>query len=221
ADAVGNAFQFDNGRDRYLQDGLIRALERLGKPGIEKLLDMANSGIGADRDKVVDASLALRTRPALPFLESMRPNPHLSPSQRARLVRSFGNYLPPAAKGTGLDTTIPLKPMVAYLARHPKEKAAVKHAGVEVLASSGPLDDKARTWLLSLLKEDNDRLQHASVQALGQDPDGAKLVGRQFLANKLPRKLLPDVIQALRKHAASHPDLAAMLAEVRRGAKKK
>jgi putative membrane-bound dehydrogenase-like protein len=221
ADALGNAFQFDNGKDRFLHNGLISALERLGKPGIEKLLDLANSGIASERDKVVDAFLALRTKAALPFLESMLANPHLSTSQRARLVRSFGNYLLPAGKGMALDPTIPLKPMVAYLTRHLKDNDAVKRAGVEVLASSCSLDDKSRAWLLSLLKEENYRLQQASVQLLGQESDGAKLVGREFLAKKLPRKLLPDVIQALQQHAAKQPEVAAILARVRRGAEKK
>ena len=45
ADALVNALAFDDGKDVYLRDGLVRAIESLGKPGIDALLALADSGV--------------------------------------------------------------------------------------------------------------------------------------------------------------------------------
>jgi putative membrane-bound dehydrogenase-like protein len=159
ADALVNAFKFDTGKDVYLQDGLVRAIERLGKVGIQKLMELAESGVDSERNKVVDAFLALRTRPAVLFLETLLKNPHLTVAQRAGLIRSYSNYL--------LDPPIKLGAMVAYLSKHPKEDAAVKLAGLEVLSSSRSLlDAKARTWVLDRLDETDTGVRLAAIKAV-------------------------------------------------------
>jgi putative membrane-bound dehydrogenase-like protein len=306
ADALVNTLAFDRGKDRYLTDGLLRAIERLGKEGIQKLLDLADSGVARDRDRVVDAFLALRTAPAVPFLATLLQNPHLDAGQRAGLVRSYSNYL--------LDPPVNLEPMIDYLLRHPRDDARVKRAGLEVLSCSGALAGaRAKTWLLSLLGEtdaglrlaliwaieetrlaqaaprlaawlgnagaplrerqavvkalrglndrspvpvlekllrsksepvalriealrtlaaldgksaqtigrsfleqDNLELQREAVQVLGASADGARRIGSRFLAKKLPRELLPQVTEALRRHVKD-PALAKMLGEINRG----
>ena len=43
------------------------------------------------------------------------------------------------------------------------------------------------------------------------------MVAEQFLAKKLPRELLPQVTDNLRKHVAKQPDLGALLTEVMKG----
>jgi quinoprotein glucose dehydrogenase len=224
ADALINAFKFDNGKDRFLHDGLIRAIERLGKGGLQKLLDLGDSGVARDRDKVVETFRALRTAPAIPFLDTLLRNPHLSADQRAGLVRSYGNYLLSAPRKVSLDPSIPLKPMLAYLTSHPKEDRTVKEAGVAVLASFALRgDEQARSWLLSLLAHSDAGLnpkdlplQRAAVAVLGLDPAGVKIVAERLLAKKLPRELRPEVAAALRKHAPKNPRLARLLGEVER-----
>src|SRR5207248_3174406 len=44
-----------------------------------------------------------------------------------------------------------------------------------------------------------------------------KLVGKRFLSKTLPRELLPQVTDALRKHAAKDPELAKLLTDVMKG----
>src|SRR5262249_26310159 len=64
ADALVNTLKFDNENDPYLHDGIIRAIERLGKPGIDALLALAESGVDKDRDLVLEVFRTLRSRPA-------------------------------------------------------------------------------------------------------------------------------------------------------------
>jgi hypothetical protein len=57
-------------------------------------------------------------------------------------------------------------------------------------------------------------LHNEAVMILGSQPEGAKLVAELFLAGTLPRELLPQVSEALRKHASKHPELAKLMLEV-------
>jgi hypothetical protein len=144
-DSLTNALSFFEGEDVFLYDGLLRALERLGKPGIDKLLSMAQSGVDKDRDKVLVAFLALRTRPAAEAIPTLLAYPHLSVSQRANLVRSYSNYL--------LDPPVSLDGLVDYLNAH-DEGLAVKQAAVEVLALPGTQhSNKVRKWLRKMLND--------------------------------------------------------------------
>src|SRR5581483_9552308 len=52
ADALVNTLAFDESKDIYLRDGLVRAIESLGKPGIERLVSLANSGVEKDLHRV-------------------------------------------------------------------------------------------------------------------------------------------------------------------------
>jgi putative membrane-bound dehydrogenase-like protein len=159
ADALAVALQFDDGNDRWVRDGLVRAVERLGRPGLERLMDLANSGVTKDRDNVVEVFRALRTAPAVPLLGRLLENPHLGATQRAGLVRSYGNYL--------LDPPLSPAPMLGYLTRHPGEDARVKRAGVLVLGAAEVIDDpKAKHWLLTLLDERDPALRLALLAAL-------------------------------------------------------
>jgi putative membrane-bound dehydrogenase-like protein len=107
ADALVNTLAFDDSGDVYLRDGLLRAIEGLGNPGIDRLLALAESGVPKDTDNVVDAFAALRTRAAYEGLPSLLKYPHLSNEQRVKLLRSCGNYL--------LDPPITLDPLRSQL----------------------------------------------------------------------------------------------------------
>jgi quinoprotein glucose dehydrogenase len=303
ADSLANALAFDDGRDVYLRDGLVRAIEALGASGIDLLLTLANSGDAKVLDKVVEVFTALRTRPGADAIPRLLANPHLSIAQRVDLIRSYANYL--------LDPPVSVEPMLQYLLSRADESGAVKLAGLEVLSSGGTLkDDKAGTWLLALLEDKDTSLRLATlnavestqltaagpkvvmllkagmsaaetqaalkalraikdgssvavvkevlgadkeesqtraealrtlaaldpasgaaaarpllhsadsllrreaVQVLGADSAGAKLVGRLFLEKGLPRELLSQVYDGLRKHASRDPESAALLADV-------
>ncbi len=125
ADDLVNAFAFDESHDAYLHDALLRAIERRGKEGIDRLLALAESGDQKNCDKVAEAFRALRTRPAAEALPDLLGSPHLNDEQRANLLRSYANYL--------LDPPLSLKPLEEWLAAHPDASAAEKQAVREVL----------------------------------------------------------------------------------------
>ncbi len=308
ADALVNSLAFDDSRDAYLHDGHVRAIESLGKPGIDRLVALAETGVARDTDKAVEAFTAMRTRPAFEALPALLANPHLKAAQRAALVRSCSNYL--------LDPPVALDPILDFLASHPEEAAPpVQLAALEVLSGSAALKTpRGAGWLLGLLDVDdaavrlaaikavgetrpargapplakllgeaersaeereaaakalrglNDRaavpalrkaletpasapgsaglrreayrtlaaldaeaaLEMArayvekkdeamiaeAVQVLGTTAEGTRLAARMYLDKKLPREMLPQVSEALRKHAGRNADLARLLTEV-------
>ena len=106
----------------------LRAIERLGKPGIDALLSLAASG-DKERDLAVDAFLGLRTKPAADALSELLLRPDLTATQREALVRSYTNYQ--------FDPPLSLDPLVAYLGRRPNESLEVVRAAVDVFAASG------------------------------------------------------------------------------------
>ena len=109
ADALVNALAFDDERDVYWHDGIVRAIERLGKPGIDRLLALAESGVKKETDRVVETFAVLRTRAGYEGLPNLLKYPHLSREQRDKLIRSCGNHL--------LDPPISPDPLFAYLDR--------------------------------------------------------------------------------------------------------
>lgn len=312
ADALVNALKFDTENDGYLRDGLIRAIERLGKPGIERLVALAESGVEKDREHVLEAFLALRTRPAAEALPTLLKYPHNTTGQKVDLIKSYNNYL--------LDPPVSLAPLVDFLTRQDDEPVQVRRAALEVLAAAGQvkgdklegmlvalvdstdgnvrlsairmieagkvargaprlagllgdakvaatertavikalraLNDKSAVSVLkeilskgtadtpeavqlrleafrtllaldpaagpevakAFLDEKDQTLLNEAVIQLGARPEGAQLVAERFIAKKLPRELLPQVSDALRKHTAKNPDLNKLLSEVMKGA---
>jgi putative membrane-bound dehydrogenase-like protein len=307
-EALAKAVEFDDGKDVVLFDGYVRALENLGKPGIQRLIELADSGVDKDLQRAVDVFTMLRTRPGAEALPAILKNVHLNEKQKAALLRSYDNYL--------LDPPVSVEPALEYLLAHPKDPAAVKLAGLEVLSVNNALKgDKAAEWLLALLDEGDanvrvsvlkaiedtkltkaaprlvklladtsrpageraavvkalrslgdktaaaklkeiiadkstntteanvlrieslltlaaiDReegaktakaalekndapLLYAAVQILGDDADGARFAATLYLDKKLPRDVLPQVSDGLRKHSDKNADLAKMLTEV-------
>ncbi|HEV3144641.1 MAG TPA: PVC-type heme-binding CxxCH protein [Gemmataceae bacterium] len=310
-DVLANVFRHDNGRDVYLSDAIVRALERLGARGMQKLLEIADSGVDRERDHVVEAFLTLRTRAAFEALPILLNSPHLRPEQQVALVKSFANYI--------LDPPIGPDALVQFLTSHVDVASDVKRTGVEMLGLFGPvqnvkvgklilglLEDRdpdirmlairtieqihlnsavpvlnarlgddtwagferqamvkalrvfndkssippltailkdarsssaegnalriealrslaqvdpsaAQTFAESFLDEKDMSLQTEAVQVLGTQPSGAKKAAERFLAKKLPRDLLPQVTENLRKHLAKNPELGPILTEVMRG----
>src|SRR5262249_57985481 len=102
------ALEFDASKDPYLHDGLVRALEHVGKEGFLRLLALSDSGEGRDLDRVVEIYPALRSREAAAALGTLLKNYHLTPAQRVTLIRTYNNFQ--------LDPPISLQPVTDYMA---------------------------------------------------------------------------------------------------------
>ncbi|WP_020475471.1 PVC-type heme-binding CxxCH protein [Zavarzinella formosa] len=296
----------DKGIDPFLTDGYLRAIERLGKPGITALLDLARSGNQGYRERCVTAMQACRSPEAFAALPELLLDPHLSADQRAELIASATNYQfnppvktdallaaigkiaqPSAGELSAIVTTLaemnslsgetsltltqaalesdkPETRLAAIAAieksrsgelapvllralddksRDVSERIAILKAlrnlnkpglgdAVKALFKSNPpallraeamrtlaaIDPAAVAPLATESLESADaKLQAEAVQLLGATPEGAKLIGQRFLDKKLPRELLPQVSDALRKHSAKDPAIGKLLTDVMRG----
>ncbi len=209
-DNLVNTWANDDGRDRYLSDGLVRAIENLGQPGMDRLIALGESGVDKETAKAVQAFTMMRTRPAAEAIPRVLENPHLKAEERAALIRSYENYL--------LDPPLSLSPMVDYLTAHPNEDAAVKQAGAEVLAAGGALPGpKAVEWLMGLLDDKDPKLRTPAVAALSiflLRPETARRVGQAFLDGKLPPETRPQVVTILRRDAEKDAECARLLEAV-------
>jgi hypothetical protein len=92
ADVLVTTLQFDDGKVSGQRASLVRAIDRLGKPGIAKLLALADSGEKKDTDLVADVYVSLRSAAAVDGLPELLKNYHLSAGQKQALVRSLKNY---------------------------------------------------------------------------------------------------------------------------------
>jgi hypothetical protein len=204
ADNLVNALAFDDGKDVYLRDGLVRAIERVGKPGIDRLLALAESGDEKSLVKVVEAFDALRTRPGADAVPALLKYPHLSVAQRAGLVRSYGNYL--------LDPPVDLEPVMDYLLANPHEAVRVKLAGLEVVSLGGTAKGaKVEAWLLSLLDETDPALRLALVKAVA-DTRLAKAVPPLLQVLRDPARPVGERVAVARALQAFGKDKAAIAA---------
>ena len=143
ADALVNAWRFDEHADAVLRDSYLRGLELLGKPAIASLLSLANSG---DKEcaLAVEAFLALRTQLAADAIPQLLANPHLTPAERESLIRSYSNYQ--------FEPAISLEPLAEFLAARASEPIEVVRAVTETLVAGGASNaPKATQLILKLL----------------------------------------------------------------------
>jgi putative membrane-bound dehydrogenase-like protein len=207
ADALVAAYRFDEGRDAFLTDGYLRAIEKLGKPGVGALLALANSGQKADLDRVAAAFATFRTRPAADALPELLANPHLTADRRAELVRSFTNYL--------FDPPLAIDPMTTYLTAHGGEPA-VTIAGLEVLAATdGFADQKTISWAIGLLDSPDPDTRLAALGAVEEArlSAAAPKLTKMLAESKRPLAERAAVLKALRAAGGTDvvPELAALL----------
>lgn len=92
ADVLANVLQFDDGKDKALRAALVRGIDVLGKPAVMKLAALADSGEAAERDRAVEAFLALRCPAGADALPILLKNYHLTRDQKDGLLRSLKNY---------------------------------------------------------------------------------------------------------------------------------
>ncbi len=209
-DNLAAALSFDTSKDVFLRDGLARALEMLGKPGIDALLALGDSGVQKDTDRVVETFLGLRSRAAYMALPTLLKHMHVSSEQQAELVRSCTNDL--------LDPPVSLDPIVAFVADRPRIATGVKKALLDVLAAPGVKPSTtAVDWVAVVVADKaNAELHREGVRVLGKTAGGACKAGRLLLDKKLPTGLLPEVAEALRKHADKDAEAAKLLMEVKK-----
>jgi quinoprotein glucose dehydrogenase len=154
-----NALRHDTEADTYLKDAYVRGIEKLGKPGIEAVLALAQSGTDKDKDTAVGIFLALRTKPGAEAIPELLLNPHVSVDQREALVRSYTNYQ--------TDPPISLDPLADYLAKRPNEPVQVLLAAVDVFTASGDaIAPKATALVLNLLNRPDEPTRISAIIAI-------------------------------------------------------
>ncbi|MBA4191235.1 MAG: hypothetical protein C0467_24910 [Planctomycetaceae bacterium] len=152
-----NGYLADHDGDLFLKDGYLRALERLGKPGIDALLSLAASG-DKEREEAVEAFLTLRTKAAAEALPELLLRPDLTIPQRESLIRSYTNYQ--------FDPPISLDSLAEFLTRRPNEPASVVQAAVEVFAANGQNNPKAIAFVLGLLAKPDEATRLVAIKAI-------------------------------------------------------
>ena len=159
AEVLVEAYKFDEGKCVYLTDGIVRAIERTGKRGIQQLISAAKSGKDVDRDKVVAAFLTLRTKDGAEAIPEMLADPHLSVEQRVALIKSYSNYL--------FDPPVSLTPLLEFLVTRVKEPIEVQTAVIEVLADTGNLKGaKVSNVLTTWLDSPQDAVRLTAIKAI-------------------------------------------------------
>lgn len=175
SDVLIAAWKENRTKDVYLADAYIRALERLGKSGIDALVEAAATGDAVTRDRVATAFASLRTKPAFDALPKLIAAEYWMPGQRAELIRSYSNYL--------FDPMPSAEPFAAFLASRPSELPAALLAGVEVLSANGGLNMPSGVTLVTALLNSKDadaRLAGLAAveqsRVTGARPDVASIV---------------------------------------------
>ncbi len=160
-DNIASSFQFDDGKDAYLTDAFVRAFERGGKDGLERLLALADSGDPKLIDRVAEVYQGMRCREAAELLPALLKSPHLNATQRANLLRSYANYL--------LLPPISFEPVIEFLARNAGDDREIRLAGVEVLTSGLPVNAPAvEPLFLKFLDDDDPRMRMAVIDGIAQ-----------------------------------------------------
>lgn len=158
-DVLVNAWKAEESKDPFLIDAYLRGIEMLGRPGIDALLVLAQSGRDTDLNRVTTAFLGLRTKPAADAVVSLLENPHLGTPQRVALIGSLANYQ--------FDPPMPLTPLLAYLTKHPNLPTDVRVAGLDTLAAGGAMTSPAAVqYVLSLLDATDLETRAAALAAV-------------------------------------------------------
>ena len=161
ADALVQAWRGDNcdaGRDLFLADAYLRGIERLGKPGMDALVALVNSGDARELDRVAGAFRAFRTRPGADALPELLANVHLLPSRRVELMQSYANYQ--------FEPPLPVGPVLATLTAGGAPAPPVLVAALAVVAGSGQdLPPAAVQLVLTSLDSADTDVRVAAVQA--------------------------------------------------------
>jgi quinoprotein glucose dehydrogenase len=104
------------------------------------------------------------------------------------------------------------KPLLDLLNR--PEPTALKVEAIRALATASP--EEARQVAVTLLNQPEAALINEAIILLGVNQAGAKIIGEQFVAKKLPREFFPRVSETLQKFQ-SDAVIAKLYGEVMKG----
>jgi putative membrane-bound dehydrogenase-like protein len=119
---------------------------------------------------------------------------------RLALIRTLGQVGERAA----------FKPVLGHL------KSTDPAVRIEVLRALAGIDNReAHKIARDRVAAEHFDVQRETIVLLGQNVDGARAVGKLFADKKLPRSLLPEVTESLRRFASKeHPDITNLLTRV-------
>lgn len=124
---LANALRFDDMKSDMLTEGLVRGVERLGQSGVEKVLELAQSGKEGDRDRAVNAFRMMRTRPGAEMLWELVSDPHLTADQRVALVKHSATFQ--------LKEPVSAEPFAKWLARNPNQSPELAGPAFDALSA--------------------------------------------------------------------------------------
>jgi len=157
------ALEKDDRSDVFLHDGLLRGLERTGKPGIDLLVAQALSADGKAREFAVSEFQALRIRPAATGLdEVLRRGEKLQPAQWTRLLTTY--------RDIQLDPPVDMQGVVGWLVAHPQAEVEVQLGALESLAKVGARHpEQTLPTVLRLLEHENPATRVATIRVIGDN----------------------------------------------------
>ncbi|HZK80619.1 MAG TPA: PVC-type heme-binding CxxCH protein, partial [Humisphaera sp.] len=130
AEALLDNLKADTGADRFLHDGFIRAIERLGQPGFDRLVASAKSD-GPDA-VAIPALEACRSRETADAITKVLELPGINDAQAERLLVAY-RYIQ-------VEPAIDPAPISKWLDAHPTAPAPTQVAAIESLALIGAMD---------------------------------------------------------------------------------
>lgn len=196
-------------KDALLREGLLRAIELMGKTGTDALLSLADSGVQRDTDRVVDIFRALQTKAALEALPGLLKNWHVGEEQQIDLIQALLNYLPSLR---GEEVTI--DPIVKAASEMPKLSAKTKIALLTTMRTPGiEITSKAKEYAQKQLNEEAE-VQREAVLVLCASEAGCLEVGKLLLNGKLPMELKPIIVTGLTQYATKSKEAAELLGKI-------
>jgi quinoprotein glucose dehydrogenase len=163
------------------------------------LIDMLKTSDAKSRETLLQTIAEAKLTSAVPILLEQLKASDDAKVQLA-LIRTLGQLSEKSA----------FSPLQDYV----KSKDAVLR--LEALRALSSIDNRpARKFAESLLSDADAQVQREAIVLLGQSVEGARIVGQRFADNKLPRSLLPEVSESLRRYASKeHPDISELLSRV-------
>ncbi|CAN5349805.1 c-type cytochrome [soil metagenome] len=190
ATVLAKAWMTEASRDAFLEDAILRGIERLGPPGIAALLEV-NTPDRAAVSRLVKAFTGFRTEPALAALPKLFRNGQLTAPERADLVRSHANYQ--------FDPPLKLDSLTEMLVAG-KPEPAVAIAALEMFALAGTADPKSTAWILGQLDSGDHEVYLAALKTI----EASQLVSAG-----------PQLVQILADEKRSVAERAAVLKALR------
>ncbi len=162
ADTLFSALRKDDRSDRFLHDGILRALERLGKTGTELLASAALSDDAGTRSFGIGELECLRTRVAADAFDRVLSTPNkLDDAQLARLLTAY-RYIQ-------VEPAINPAVLSQWLETHTAAPAATQVAALESLALVGEMDPaQAMPAVLRLLNSPAAATRLAVIKVIGE-----------------------------------------------------